>query len=138
MTTDSSHLLLLHGAIVVGLGLLTGVPFWIAILRADSPERLRAWRVAHTTVLMDGLLLLVAGLMRTHLDLTVAQWAVAEWALVVSAYAFGFALIGGAWAGERGLNPTPTGVRTLFFLGHAIGATGAFVGVGLLIRGLVN
>ncbi len=138
MTGNPIRLLLVHGSIVVFLGLLAGFPFWLAIIRDRGASRIQAWRVAHTTVLVDGLLLLVVGLLSHQADFGGAIMAVAAWALVASAYGFVFALIVGAWAGERGLNPIPLGVNSLFFVGHAVGATGAMVGMGLVLYGLLR
>lgn len=137
MTGDPTRLLLFHGAIIVALGLVAGFPFWLAIIGNREATRIRAWRVAHTTVLMDGLLLWVVASLEPHVNLSVAFWTMAVLALVVSAYGFVFALIVGAWAGERGLKPVPAGVNSLFFVGHAVGATGAIVGVGLLLCGFL-
>jgi hypothetical protein len=125
-----------HGGIVVCLGLLAGFPFWLAIIGDRGTSRVQAWRVAHTTVLVDGLLLLVVALTVPHLRIGPALTALVAWSLVASAYGFVFALIGGAWAGERGLNPIPLGINSLFFVGHAVGATGATVGMGLVLYGL--
>ena len=136
MIGNPVRLLLVHGSIVVLLGLLAGFPFWFAIIRDRGANRIQAWRVAHTTVLVDGLLLLVVGLISHQAGFGGAVMAGAAWALVASAYGFVFALIGGAWAGERGLNPIPLGVNSLFFVGHAVGATGAIVGMGLVLYGL--
>lgn len=138
MTPDAVRLLLVHGVIVMCLGLLAGFPFWLAIIRDRGASRVQAWRVAHTTVLVDGLLLMVVALIGPHLRIGPALMAVVTWALVASAYGFVFALIGGAWVGERGLNPIPRGVNSLFFVGHAVGATGATVGMGLVLYGLLR
>jgi uncharacterized membrane protein len=138
MPGNPVRLLVVHGGILVFLGLLAGFPFWFAIIRDRGANRIQAWRVAHTTVLGDGLLLLVVALVSHQAAVSGALMAVAAWALVVSAYGFVFALIVGAWAGERGLNPIPWGLNSLFFVGHAVGATGALVGMGLVLYGLLR
>jgi len=138
MAGEPVPLLLIHGTIVVSLGVLAGFPFWYAILRNRGAEQIRGWRVAHTTLIMNGLLLLVVALVSPHLELGHTSLALAAWALVVSAYGFVFALGVGAWVGERGLNPIPLGVNTLFFVGHALGATGAIVGVGVVLYAMLG
>lgn len=138
MSADIARFVMLHGAIVAFIGVLTGFPFWLAIIRDRGPDAIRAWRVAHTTLISDGVLLLVVSLLRPHLSLgTGASWLLG-WALVASAYGFVFALAVGAWAGERGLVPLPMDRRTVFFVGHAVGATGAVVGAGLVLVGLLG
>jgi hypothetical protein len=138
MADDPVRLLLVHGTIVLSLGVLAGLPFWLAIIRERGAEPIHGWRVAHATLIVNGLLLLMVALMGPHLDLSETLSALAAWALVASAYGFVFALGGGAWFGERGLNPLPLGVNTLFFVGHAVGATGAIVGVGAVLSGLLR
>lgn len=138
MQGDPVRLLLAHGTIVTSVGVLAGLPFWLAIVRGASPDRVRAWRVAHVTLIATGFLLLLVALIRPHLDLARVPLATATAALVVSAYGFVFALGVGAWVGERGLRPVPLGINTLFFLGHAVGATGAIVGMSLVLYGLLR
>lgn len=138
MLGDPVRVLLTHGTIVTCVGVLAGLPFWLAIVREASPDRVRAWRVAHVTLIATGFLLLLVALIRPHLDLAQAPLAMVTAALVVSAYGFVFALGVGAWAGERGLSPVPLGSNTLFFLGHVVGATGAIVGMGFVLYGLLR
>lgn len=138
MPAEVSRFLMLHGAIVVFLGVLCGFPFWWAIIRERGADAIRAWRVAHTTLISDGLLLLVVALLSPHLALGPGVARLLAWALVASAYGFVFALGVGAWVGERGLTPVPLGRDSLFFVGHAVGAGGAIVGMGLVLMGLVG
>jgi hypothetical protein len=133
-----ARLLLANGSLVLGGGVLCGVPFYLAIVLEWPPDRIRAWRVAHATLIADGLMLLVAGILLPDLALTATPRAVLAWSLVVSGWGFVFALAGGAGAGRRGLTPWPYGVETLFFVGHGVGALGSVVGVALLIFGLLR
>ncbi len=127
--------LLLHGAVVLWAGLLSGFGFWSAIVGRKGEALVRAWRVAHATLLMDALLMLVVALALPYLALSRAAARVLTWALVLSAYGFVFALGLGALAGVRGLSPRPWGRDTVFFAGHVLGATGALVAAALLLYG---
>ncbi len=138
MNLDPARLLLQHGALVLGAGVLCGVPFFLAIVLGWGPERTRAWRVAHATLLADGLLLLVAGILLPTLPVGRGLSEALAWSLVLSAWAFVFALGVGAAAGRRGLVPWPPGWNTLFFLGHAVGAAGSAMGVALLAVALLR
>ena len=138
MPLEVERFLLLHGAIVLFLGVLAGFPFWLTIIRDRGSDAVRAWRVAHTTLISDGLVLLIVSLMGPHLALSGGAAWLLGWALVASAYGFVFALAVGAWVGERGLVPVPLGRNSLFFVGHAIGAGGAVVGTGLVLVGLLG
>lgn len=133
-----ARLLLVNGSLVLATGILCGLPFYAAIVFGWSAERARAWRVAHAALVADGLLLLVTGILLPGLALRAGLAVVLAWSLATSGWAFVFALAGGAWAGRRGLSPVPLGAETLFFVGHAVGAAGSVVGVGLLLAGLVG
>src|SRR5687768_4129037 len=50
--------LILHGGVILLLGLLSGVPFGRAIVHVKSEAAVRAWRVAHSGLSMGGVLLL--------------------------------------------------------------------------------
>jgi hypothetical protein len=138
MHLDPARLLLQNGALVLGAGVLCGIPFYLAIVLGWGPERTRAWRVAHATLLADGLLLLVAGILLPTLEAGSGWREALGGSLVVSAWAFVLALAGGAAAGRRGLVPWPPGWNWVFFAGHAVGAMGSAIGVFLLIVALLR
>jgi hypothetical protein len=131
-----SKCLLFNGSIVLLSGLLSGVPMGLAIIQKRGTEKIRAWRVAHSTLIMDGLLVIIVGLVVPSLSLgELASW-ILVWGLVISAYGFVLALTIGAWKGYRGLTPEPYGINTILYGGHIIGALGSLVGVVMLIYGL--
>lgn len=136
MVETSASFLFLHGSVVLLAGLLSGTPFWLAIIRGRPSEAIRAWRVAHSTLIADGLVMLVVGLLVPHLALPEFSIRGLAWAFVSSGYGFVFALAVGAWTGHRGLTPKPYGMNTLFFLGHVVGAVGSFAGMGMVFWGL--
>ena len=136
MDTQPIHCLLIHGTIVLLFGLLSGLPFWITIIRKKSGDAIRGWRVAHTTLIGCGMLLILAGLANIYINLTEGLRTLLVWALVVSGYSFTFALVVGAGTGRRALLPTSNALDILLFLGHFFGAVGAFVGIGLFLYGL--
>lgn len=108
--------LVLHGSVSLLAGFLSGAPMGSAINRGAGEASVRAWRVAHTGLVMGGLLLLaiaailprVAGAGRLS---EAAVWVLVV-AFVVSVYGFLVALPLGAYTGNRGLQPRPsTGAR---------------------------
>lgn len=129
--------LVVHGAIVLLLGIVTGIPFWLAIILHRSEATIRSWRVAHTTLITAGLMLLVVATIVPHMSLGPSLQPWLEWSLIASGYGFAFAFIIGAVVGQRGLNPLPPGVNTVFFVGHLIGATGSLVGIAILVFGIL-
>lgn len=138
MGAEPVRTLVVHGTIVLLLGIVSGIPFWLAIILTRGDDSIRAWRVAHTTLLGTGLTMILVSVVLPYVQVEppLGQWLVVS--LVSAGYGFVFALIGGAAVGERGLNPVPVGVNTVFFLGHAVGAIGSFVGIVLLLVGLLG
>lgn len=108
---------------------------WLAIIKEKAGGTIRAWRVAHTTLTIDGVMLITMGLLLPRLLLAESIVWVAVWALVASGYGFVFAMVIGAWKGIRGLTPKPYGLNTLLFCGHVIGAVGSLIGILIVIYG---
>jgi hypothetical protein len=128
-----SRLLFFNGTIILLIGLLLGFPFWLSIIQKKSASICRAWRVAHTTLIFQGILMLVAALALPHIVLNLTLSWLMVFSLIVAGYGFAFALALGAWIKKRGLLPGPFGLNTLLFIGHAIGVIGSLVGVSLIL-----
>ena len=137
METQSVRLLAVHGTIVLLLGLISGIPYWYVIIRRKAEQSIRAWRVAHTTLALCGLIMLVVALMSPYLDLSAKLITIMVWLLVVSGYGFVFALIVGAATRRPALLPGEDVLNVLLFLGHLVGAVGAILGACLLLYGLL-
>jgi len=137
MDTQPVRFLLVHGSIVLLVGLLAGIPFWVAIIRGQESSVVRAWRVAHTTLITCGLAILVVSLTSPHLVLSAGLRIFLKWVFAASGYSFAFALVVGAGIGRRALTPMPLGINTLLFMGHLIGAAGAILGSCVFLYGLL-
>ncbi len=133
MTGSPAGHLSFYGLLFLMIGLLTGVPLWVAITKGEKRGVVRAWRVAHTTIVMDGIMLICLGLLLQGLSISESAAWTAVWALVSSGFGFALAMITGAWKGIRGLTPKPYGLNTILFCGHLIGAAGSLAGIALLI-----
>ncbi len=120
------------------IGILAGVPYWLTIIRRKEEEPILAWRTAHSFLVMDGLLMLIVGLMLPYLTLSELIARVLTRALVIAGYAFAVTFPVGAWKGYRGLTPRPYGLNTILFLGHVIGAIGSLIGIAIVIYGFLN
>ena len=130
-----SRYLLFHGSIVLFIGLLSGIPMGSAINRKKGEEAVRAWRVAHSGLIMDGLLMLIIALIVPYLQVgELGIWTLV-WVLVISGYGFVMALPLGAWKGYRGLVPKPHGINTIVYAGNVIGVVGSLVGIAIVIFG---
>jgi hypothetical protein len=132
----SGNYLLFHGAIVLMTGILTGLIFWLTIINCKPAETIRSWRVTHSVLIADGMMMILVGLIIPHLNLgEMFQWILLI-TLILSGYGFVFAFTIGAWKGIRGLAPKPFGLNTILFVGHFIGATGSSIGIAIVIYGL--
>ncbi len=136
MIEPCSKCLLISGSVVLLAGLLSGIPMGFAIIRQKGEQKVRAWRVAHSTLIMDGLLMIVVGLAVPVLSLEEGNLGLMVWALVISGYSFVLALTIGTWKGCRGLTPVPCGIGTILYGGHVVGALALLAGVAVLILGL--
>lgn len=61
--------MLFHGALVLSLGLLLGLPFGVAVTGGWGGESVQAWRVAHVGMVAVGLMLIAIGAAFRHLVL---------------------------------------------------------------------
>ena len=131
----ASKYLLFHGAIVVTLGLLSGAPMGRAIVKKKGEDTVRAWRVAHSGLVMAGLMMLVIAVIIPYLKVgQLATW-VLVWSYIISGYGFAVALPIGAWRGHRGLTSKPPGINRVVYGGNMIGALGSLIGTLILIYG---
>jgi len=126
--------LLFNGSVVIMVGLLLGFPLRSAIV-SKNEAAVNAWRVAHSVLVMEGLLMLIIGLIIPYLILDrLAIWVLVS-SLVASGYGFVVAFTLGAWKGIRGLTAKPFGLNTLLFGAHLIGALGSLTGIAIVIYG---
>jgi len=136
-TIESSTLtLILHGSIVVLAGLLSGFPLRDAIL--NGKKNVNAWRVAHSVMVMDGMWMLIVGIVVPHLALDRLAGRVLVCSLVTAGYGFVAAFTIGAWRGVRGLKAKPWGLNTLLFGAHSIGVVGSLAGTIVVLYGAVR
>lgn len=127
--------MLFHGAIVVFMGLLFGLPFGVALTAGWGEESMRAWRVAHAGMVAVGLLLIAIGAALRHLVLGQRQTSWLVWSLVASAYGFTLAVLLRGVAGVKGFQPTGPILNWIAFLSNMVGIVGSLMGVALTIHG---
>ncbi len=133
MTASPVSYLLLNGAFIMLAGLFTGFPLRCAIV--GKKQGSNPWRIAHSVLIMDGLLMLVVGLTIPNLMLHRRVIRVLVWSLVASGYGFTVAFILGALKGLRGLTVKPYGLNTVLLGAHMIGALGSLIGIAILTYG---
>ena len=127
--------LILHGGIILLIGLLCGAPLGSAVVRRKSEETVRAWRVAHSSLVMGGVLLLAVVGVIAHLKLGAFGLALLVWAFVVSSYGFALVLPLAAHYGHRGLSSGPPLLNRVLYFGNVLGAAGLLLGTIVLLWG---
>jgi len=127
--------LIFHGVIIILIGLFSGLIYWQMIIRDKRPEVIRGWRIAHVFLVIEGMFIIIVGLIIPHLVLSGLAVRILVWTIASSGYGFAWAFIGGAWTEYRGLSPKPYGLNTILFLGHFIGAAGSLIGITIVIYG---
>jgi len=105
MTSTSASLLSTAGFLVLLIGFACGAPLGGAINKARSEEHIRAWRVAHSSLVGGGVMLLAIAPNLASVELPSIVKAVASVMLCISAWSFTFALTFGAARGHRGTAP---------------------------------
>ncbi len=136
MSPSPVSFLLLNGAIVILVGVSTGFPLRHSVL--SKSEATNAWRIAHSVLIMDGLFMLVMGVVLRNINLDGFAVSILAWSLVCSGYGFTGAFILGAWKGLSALTVKPYGLNTALFGAHVIGALGSLTGVAALIYSILT
>ncbi|MGL5941027.1 MAG: hypothetical protein ACRC2S_11635 [Waterburya sp.] len=133
--------LLFHGAIVLLIGSLSGIPYGSAITQKKDEEVIRAWRVAHSGLSIGGTTMIAFAAAIYQLEINAVSEAMPKalalsilvWSSVISGYGFCIALTYGAWVGHRGLSIGKTIENKIVYLGNMVGATGSLVSTLALI-----
>jgi len=127
--------LIFHGAVILLVGLLCGAPLGSAAVRGKREETVRAWRVAHSSLVMGGILLLALAGVVSHLQLSAFALAFLVWAFIASSYGFAVVLPLAAHYGYRGLSSSPPLLNRVLYVGNMAGAGGLIVGTIILVWG---
>ena len=130
--------LLFHGAIVMLVGLLSGIPYGSAINQNKDESVIRAWRVAHSGLAMGGTTMIAIAAVIDRLDINAIALSILVWSSVISGYGFCIALPYGAWVGHRGLAVGKTIESNIVYVGNVVGAWGSLVSTIALIFGCLK
>ena len=127
--------ILLHGLVVLLVGLLCGVPYGRAITHDWGEEAVRAWRVAHFGLVVGGIWLMVVAGVSNLLVLTTQSSALLVYSVLTSAYGFTVALVVAAIGGVRGLELAGPALNVIAFLANSVAALASLVSVGVMLFG---
>lgn len=136
---DTELTLLLHGAIVMLVGLLCGAPYGIA-MRKGRPERIeRAWRVAHSGLTMGGTLLIAVAAALAVVTLGEGVERVVAHALIASGYGFCVSLPYAAWGDHASTYwPGRSPSSWIIGIGNLVGSAGSLVAAIVLVYGVAS
>jgi hypothetical protein len=122
--------IVLHGVIVIALGLVAGIPYASAIASGQA-EPLRAWRMAHLEGVLNGLLAIALAAAGGVLVLGPRQQRVLAVSVVGMAYGNVVASILGAATGNRGLAPGGPVINMAVYLLFVASVVGIVVALAL-------
>ena len=130
---ESARYLMFHAVIVLLAGLLAGIPYGRAILKNADERLIGAWRVAHASLPMGAILLLVLSV--SFSSLVVAsniKWTMSV-LFIISGYGFMLALLVGPVVGHRGLSSKGPMAAKLVYAGNSVGAMTSLSGTVVLL-----
>jgi|SRR3984885_767577 hypothetical protein len=132
MDVPARHLLL-HAVIVYLVGLLAGFPYGAAINRGDSEERIRAWRLAHGSLVVGATMMVAIAAVLSQLSVgSLARWLIAG-SSIASGYGFAVALPVAAWVGQRGLTASRPLSNRFVFAGNSLGVLASLLSAVVLL-----
>ncbi len=138
MANRTASFLVLHGAVVVVLGLLVGFRYASAITEGWGAEAERAWRTAHLEGVLNGMLVIMLGAAAPHLRLSPLQERVFCLGALATGYGNVLAATIGALGGARGLAPGGPLANWLVFGGFTVAVVGVLAALALAIVGARN
>ena len=133
MTERMQKHAIFHGAVVLLIGNLCGIPYGDAIGRSLAEDVIRAWRVAHTGGVTGGLSLVALGAVLHRLSLSETFLKVLVWSLVVGTYCITLGFLTAAVAGVRGINPEGPLLNSMVHVAYVAGALGVLAGSVLFV-----
>ncbi len=131
MANNDRVRLVFHGAIVLLVGLLCGLPTVIE----SSNESVRFWHTAHEALIMMGIWILAESSVLSALVLGRREATALVWSLLTMGYGFMIALVIGGVIGASAFEPGGTPATFTAFLGAVVGILGAVVATALTLMG---
>lgn len=123
--------LIQHGAIVLLVGLLCGLPTVGEALGGEA----RVWHTAHEALIMMGVWMLAASSAFPALEFEAREARAFVLSLLVMGYSFALALIVGGIIGETPFAPGHTPASLVAFLASVVGIFGAIISAALTVMG---
>jgi hypothetical protein len=128
-------LLLVHGTIMMFIGLIIGVPLMVAIDLNWNAFEQHIWAVTHTSVTLTGVAFVAVSGTFDHLVHGKREAQILVGSLLLCAYTFTVGLITAGIFEVRGLAPTGPAANWVVFILFVIGAFSIIFGVAIMIIG---
>jgi hypothetical protein len=123
--------LIFHGAIIVLIGLLAGLPTTVEVINGSE----RFWHTAHEALIMIGVFLLAVSSVVPALLLERRERSFLIWSFITMGYGFAVALVIGGVVGAQAFEPGDSPARFTAFAAAIVGIAGAFLATGLTLMG---
>ena len=136
--TRTQRQILLHGLIVLLVGLLCGAPYGRAITHGWGEEAVRGWRLAHFSLVVGGIWLMVVAASLHLLVIGARGIAILQYSAMTSGYGFTVALVVAAAGGVRGLEATGSMLNVVAFCGNISASVASLVWAMVSIVGVVK
>ena len=129
MTHRDRMRVVFHGAVVLLVGLLCGLP------TAPEEEPMRLWHTAHESLILIGVLLLASSSVLPVLVLERREARGLLWSLLATGYGLTIGLVLQGVTGEHAFGPSASPVLMIAFLANATGMLGSVLAAALTLLG---
>jgi uncharacterized membrane protein HdeD (DUF308 family) len=129
--TDAQRRLVLHGAIILLIGLLCGY----AAVMEEVNRSGRVWTAAHSALLTLGVWLIATAAVLPLLELPRRERDALLLSLTGGAYSFVAAVVIQAATGARAISPDVRGISLVAFAANVLAVLGTFLAASLTILG---
>ena len=127
--------LVFHGALVLLLSLLCGLPLFVAVQEGWAEEAVRFWRSVHVGLAAVGVWSIATGAVIGYLVLEKRAASVLAWSIIISNYAISISILIRASAMSLHLDVGTLPLGTLVAGSRNISAIAGFVAVIITIQG---
>lgn len=131
---DAQRRLVLHGAIILLVGLLCGY----AAVAEEASRSGRAWQAAHSALLLTGVWLIATAAVLPLLELPPRERRALLLSLTGGAHSFMTAVVIQAVTGVRAISPDVTGISRVAFAANLLAVLGTILAASLTIMGAWN
>lgn len=121
--------IILHGAVVILIGLFCGFP---TVVEGDAE---RYWHTAHEALILTGTLMLAVSSVMPHLVLAKREATGLFWSLFATGYGLSVGTVLQGVLGQRAFGPSSSPLVMIAFIGIAIGIGGSITATALVVMG---